>query len=335
MKRTAVIIINFRTPGLTIDCLETLVDEIDPRHDVVIVVDNDSGDDSIPTIQAEIGQANWGDWVTLVPSGRNGGFSFGNNVGIQLVEAENYLLLNSDTLVHPGAIGTLRRVLEEDAHVGLAGPRLEWPNGDPQISCFRYRNPISELLAAASTGPITKLLNRYETPLPVEPTKTEPDWASFACILIRGEVFKQVGLMDEGYFMYFEDIDYCRRARKLGWAVVNEPAARVVHLRGGSSNVKQALAQRKRPPRFYYESRARYFAKFYGKPGLWLTNVMWSVGRTIEWIRVTFTGRPQLTCEKEAIDNWIGWWNPLNANEVQIPEPQRTTTDPQTARANQ
>ena len=237
-------------------------------------------------------------------------------MGIKSVEAENYLLLNSDTLVRPGAIQALRDVLDARPEVGLVGPRLEWPNGEPQISCFRFRNPASELIVAASSGPVTRLFEKYQTHLPINDQPSEPEWASFACIMVRREVIEQIGMMDEGYFMYFEDIDYCRRARAKGWTVMNEPSAHVVHLRGGSSNVKEALAQRKRPPRFYYESRARYFAKFYGTPGLWFTNIMWAMGRTIEWFRVVLTGRQQLTCQHEGLDNWIGWRNPLKATKA-------------------
>lgn len=313
MKRTAVVVINFRTPQLTIDCLETLVGEIDPSQDIVVVVDNDSGDDSYSRIESHIQKQGWQTWVDLIPSGKNGGFSFGNNVGIKSVEAKYYLLLNSDTLVRPGALETMRQAIQERSDVGLVGPRLEWRDGTSQISCFRNRTPASELITAASTGPITRLLQKYVVSLPVSDQRIEPHWASFACILIRREVIEQVGLMDDDFFMYFEDIDYCRRAIKKGWKVLYEPSARVVHLRGGSSNVKDALSERKRPPRFYYESRARYFAKFYGRIGLWFTNLLWAGGRTIEWVRVVCTGRPQLTCQKESIDNWIGGWNPLKA----------------------
>lgn len=313
MKRTAVVVINFRTPQLTIDCLETLVDEIDPSQDLVVVVDNDSGDDSFSRLESHIQQQGWQAWVNLIASGHNGGFSFGNNVGIESVEAKYYLLLNSDTLVRPGALEAMRVAIQQRPDIGLVGPRLEWKDGTAQISCFRYRSPAGELVTAASTAPVTRLLQKYVVSMPVSDEPIEPPWASFACILIRREVIEQVGLMDDDYFMYFEDIDYCRRAGKKGWRVLYEPGARVVHLRGGSSNVKDAISERKRPPRFYYESRARYFAKFYGRTGLWFTNLMWAMGRTIELARVVCTGRTPLTCQKESIDNWIGAWNPLRA----------------------
>jgi len=324
MKRTAVVVINFRTPQLTIDCLETLVDEIDPSQDLVVVVDNDSGDDSLARIDSHILQQGWQTWVKLLPSGRNGGFSFGNNVGIESVEAKFYLLLNSDTLVRPGALEAMRQAMQQRDDVGLVGPRLEWQDGTAQISCFRYRSPASELIVAASSAPVTRLFRKYEVPLRVSDEQIEPPWASFACILIRRDVIEQVGLMDDGYFMYFEDIDYCRRARKRGWKVLYEPSARVVHLRGGSSNVKDAIAERKRPPRFYYESRARYFAKFYGRTGLWFTNLLWAAGRTIELARVVITGRVQQTCQKESIDNWIDAWNPLRPKMSRSNESSKT-----------
>jgi GT2 family glycosyltransferase len=87
---------------------------------------------------------------------------------------------------------------------------------------------------------------------------------SFACVLVRREVFESIGLLDEGYFMYFEDVDYCRRARNDGWKIAWEPAARVVHLRGGASAENFEERERRRRPSFYYAARARYLRMFSG-----------------------------------------------------------------------
>jgi GT2 family glycosyltransferase len=117
-------------------------------------------------------------------------------------------------------------------------------------------------------------------------------------------MLEQIGLLDDGYFMYFEDIDHCRRARLCGWQVAHDPEPRVVHLRGGSSSVKSAGAARSRRPRYYYASRSRYFRKFYGRRGLWFTNGLWHLGRAVSKTR-ELLGRPSTICQAEWRDIWI------------------------------
>lgn len=309
--RLAIVIVNYRTPKLVIDSLASLVGQVEVGLDTVIVVDNASGDDSVPTIEAAIAEQNWQDWARVIPSPVNGGFSAGNNVGIKAVEADAYLLLNSDTIVRPGAIATLLEALATHPDVGLIGPRLEWPDATPQISCFRYRSPVSELISAAKTAPITKLLSRWDVPIPVSDQPIEAQWVSFACVLIRRQVIDQIGLMDEGYFMYFEDIDFCRQAKNARWKIRYYPLARVVHLRGGSGTVKSDMAARKRPRAYLYASRSRYFTKFYGPFGLLLANTAWLTGRSISFIRELVGHKSPHVCEYTSVDIWMNWGNPM------------------------
>lgn len=312
LMRLAIVIVNYRTPQLVIDCLKSLQNEITPGQELAVVVDNASGDDSLTKLERTIHERGWQDWVQLVPSSVNGGFSAGNNLGMQAVDAQAYLLLNSDTLVRPGAIATLLAAKDAHPEAGLISPRLEWPDTTPQISCFRDHSPASELIHAAATGPVTQLLNRYDVPLAVSDTPIEPDWTSFACVLIRREVIEQIGLMDEGYFMYYDDVDYCRRARQAGWRILHYPKARVVHLRGGSSSVKAELAKRKRPRPYLYASRSRYYAKFYGgQVGLLTANLCWLAGRTVSLARELTSNRPSHISESAARDIWMHWRDPM------------------------
>lgn len=308
----SIIIVNYKTPKLVIDCLNSLASEIPSLPPTkVILVDNDSQDDSVSLIQDAIITHGWQDWVQLIESELNGGFSYGNNVGIKAISANNYLLLNSDTIVREGAIEILLDALEKYPQAGIISPRLEWLDGEPQISCFRNRSPLNELINSAKTGVITKILNRYDVPLPVSDQIIEVEWTSFACVLIRKEVIEQIGLMDEDYFMYFDDIDYCRRTREAGWDIIHYPSARVVHLRGGSGSVKKDIATRKRPPAYLYASRSRYFAKFYGIFGLWLANLLWLLGRSVSYTREMIERKPSQTCVLESRDIWLNWYNPL------------------------
>ena len=311
MMQLAIVILNYKTPDLVIDCLQSLATEVDAERHRVIVVDNHSDDGSVERMQAAIATQNWGQWAEVLPSEVNGGFSAGNNLGIQAIDAEAYLLLNSDTIVRPGAIATLLSTLESHPEAGLVSPRLEWPDATPQISCFRYHSPLSELIDSAATGPVTSLLSRCDVPIAVSDAPMEPDWTSFACVLIRKAVIEQVGLMDEGYFMYYDDVDYCRQARDAGWDILHNPAARVVHLRGGSGSVKSDLAKRKRPRSYLYASRSRYFSKFYGPLGLLLANSMWLLGRSISLLREIVGQKQPHTCEYTAQDIWMNWLNPL------------------------
>lgn len=311
MIRLAIIVLNYRTPQLVIDCLRSFETEIQPDRDCVIVTDNASGDDSPQLIQQAIDENGWS-WARLAVAPRNGGFSAGNNFGMQQVDADAYFLVNSDTLARKGVLDELHRALDDNPQAGLISPRLEWPDATPQISCFRSHSPVSELLEAAKSSPITKLFPNREVALPVSDTAIQPEWTSFAACVVRRAVIEQIGWMDEGYFMYFEDVDYGRRARAAGWEILHVPMARMVHLRGGTSEVKEATLARKRRPKYFYAARTRYFAKFYGgKFGVLRANVAWGIGRTIAFLREKVGNKQPHTCAYEERDIWTNWRNPF------------------------
>ncbi|AFI84247.2 family 2 glycosyl transferase [Methylophaga nitratireducenticrescens] len=306
-----IVIINYKTPEMTCDCLASLSPEIANLNIHVVVVDNDSKDDSVKQIQSWMDKNN-AEQVHLIPSEFNGGFAFGNNLGLSFINARYYLLLNSDTVVRKGAIETLLETIKTNESAGIVSPRLEWLDGKPQQSCFNMHTPVSEFLSAAKTGFFSKLFKKYVVAKPLEHTSSYSDWTSFACVMIRQEVFKQIGLMDEGFFMYFEDAEFCHRARKAGWKILNNPEAHVVHLRGGSSPVKKQTQLRKRLPLYYYESRSRYFYQIYGRSGLFMANILWCFGATITRLRSLISSNytPDIS-EKQWQDIWTNFFNPL------------------------
>lgn len=316
MIKLAIVIINYRTPKLVIDCLQSLVTEIDSSQHQVLIVDNKSGDNSLEILENAIALNQWQSWVRLIASEVNGGFSAGNNIGLKAIEAKAYLLLNSDTIVRKDAIKILLDNFDNHPQVGIFSPRLEWLDETPQISCFRYHSPLSEIIDSASTSIITKMLSSFNVPLPVSEKPIQPQWTSFACVLIRQEVVNQIGFMDEGYFMYYEDVDYCRQAQKAGWEILHIPSARVVHLQSGSSSTKQELNLRKRPPSYLYASRSRYFTKFYGILGLWFANFCWLLGRSIAKFREIINNKQPHTCQFQEQDIWINWLNPMKTQEI-------------------
>lgn len=305
----SIIIINYKTPELCIACLASLA-SISSIAVETIIIDNASNDGSVAEIRQSIAQNNWSH-TTVISSDNNGGFSAGNNIGISASKGDFVLLLNSDTIVRPGAVERLVEALVNDSKVGMASPRLEWPDGRSQESCFRFHRPINELIRSACTGPITKLLKRYEVPVPVADEASSPEWTSFACVLVRRDVFERIGLLDAEFFMYFEDVDFCQRTRAGGWQIVHLPQAHVVHLRGGSSPVKSQAAKKKRLPRYFYESRTRYYYKYFGQFGLLAANLFWHLGWCVAMVRKLCSGSYQANiCDQQWRDIWINFTNP-------------------------
>ncbi len=295
----AVVVLNYKTPELVADCLRSLEGQINPDTQEVVVIDNCSGDGSADQVEASIETHGWGKWARVVRSPVNGGFAAGNNVGIKASDARVYLLLNSDTIVREGAIDTMTQTLDEHAEIDMLGPQLEWPDGEHQISTFRYRTPITELMYASRLGILGRIFPRHVVARELHDFAVGLDWASFACIAIRREVLDQVGLLDEAYFMYFEDMALCRKATRAGFTIGYQPEAHVVHLRGGSSSVKEKTKQRKRRPAYYYAARSQYFQTFYGSSGRFVANALWMMG----WVLGSLRGRSGAV-ELEYRDIW-------------------------------
>lgn len=312
MIKLSVCIVNYKTSQLVIDCLASLLPELSGDA-AVVIADSNSGDTSVARIAAWLKGNDPAGRCRLIALPVNGGFSAGYNAAMRACPAEYYLLLNSDTVVRPGAIARLLEAAAAYPQAGLFGPRLEWPDETPQVSCFRDHSPASELIAAARTRQVTALLRRFDVPLPITNAELRPAWISFAAVLVRNNVLTSAGLLDEGFFLYFEDCEYCYRARKAGWDSVYVPEARVIHLRGKSSQVKEKINSAKRLPRYYYASRTRYFRLRYGVTGAMLANIGWSIGRIISKTRETFGAKEPHLPTMGWKDIWTNLHVPLSA----------------------
>jgi hypothetical protein len=304
-----IVILSYGKPQLSIGCIESICKAEHPLVDIAVCEQKDLTTASC--IQHWIDRRGISSSVVVRFNGRNQGFSAGNNFIVKeaLTYGDRYqyfVLMNSDTYVRDGAIDAMVEAARAHQEIGIVAPRLEWPSGEVQTSGFRFLNPLSEFIASAGTGAVTRLLSQFDVTMPNGEGINPPEWASFAAVLIKRQVFETTGLLDEGYFLYFEDVDYCRRARKHGWRIVYVPEARIVHLRGQSGPVKEASAKKLRRPRYYYESRARYYIKFYGIWGLWMANLLWMLGRCISLTRELIDKRIRHTCASESRDIWIG-----------------------------
>jgi len=262
-----IVIVNFRVASLVVDCLRSISLQLPqiPSDVRVVVVENGSGDDSADVIAKAMAEEGWGAWCELVVSRRNLGFTGGNNLPIaaalQSAAPPDYvLLLNPDTVVRQGALNALLEFMAENPQVGIAGSRLEDPDGTPQRSAFRFKSPLGEFESLARIGPITRLLKDHVVAPPVVDHPIETDWVAGASMMVRRQVFLDAGLLDEGYFTYYDDIDFCLMAKRKGWSTWYVPKSRVVHLVGQSTGVN---AVPRRLPAYMLEARLRFFLKNY------------------------------------------------------------------------
>jgi GT2 family glycosyltransferase len=240
MTSLSIIIVSFNAARDLAACLASLRAAPPAVPHDVIVVDNASRDESVAAARAVPG-------VTVMPLDRNAGFAAANNIGIRASGGELILLLNSDTLVPAGAIDRLVERFEADPSIGVAGPRLVDGEGRPELSFGRMISPLNELRQQRlSADWIARETGREQI----------VDWVSGACLLVRRRDAEAAGLLDERFFLYTEDVDFCHAIRQLGRKVLFTPVATVTHLRG-RSRASQPEASR----RLYRRSHVAFYEK--------------------------------------------------------------------------
>jgi GT2 family glycosyltransferase len=280
--KLAVVIVNYRTCELAIDCLRSLVGNgVAPAGARVIVVDGGSGDHSVGKIAATIESENWSEHVSLLPLAINGGFSYANNRGIEYVfshfgEPEYVLLLNPDTIVRPGGLAPLIDFMDSNPAAGIAGSRLEDTDGTPQACAFRFPSILAEFESQVCLGPVSRLLRRWRITPDVAGEPVAVDWVSGASMIIRTKLFHEIGMLDERYFLYYEEVDFCMRAARAKWKCWHVPVSRVVHFVGQSTGVTVRTAALPRRPAYWFHSRRRYFVKNHG--------LLYSAGADLGWL---------------------------------------------------
>jgi N-acetylglucosaminyl-diphospho-decaprenol L-rhamnosyltransferase len=287
-----VVIVNYRVPHLVVDCLRSVAEEIKRVPDTLAAVcENGSGDDSAQIIREAIDGHGWRSWCSFIVSKTNRGFTGGNNLlirqALRSADAPDYfLLLNPDTVVRPNAFKALIDFMDQNPTVGIAGSRLEDPDGTAQRSAFRFKSPLGELEGQIRLSPVTRLLSRWVVAPPVIDYACETDWVAGASMIVRRGAFEQAGLLDEGYFTYYDDIDFCLTARKCGWQTWYVPASRVVHLVGQSTGVN---ATPRRLPPYLLEARRRYFLKHHTPVYAAMVDGAMIVGQIVSLARSLFT----------------------------------------------
>ena len=277
-----VVIVNYRTADLTRQCLAALKGERSHLPKLrAVVVDGASQDRSAEVLAMTVAEPGFSEWVSFLPLTINGGFGWANNQAIlSLAGNENppefVYLLNPDAEVLTGAIAALVRDLRENPQCAAAGSQLLNEDGSPAASAFRFPSPGRELLAAAQSEKLGRLLGISSTVIQANES-ADVDWVTGASVMFRMEALRDAGLFDDGFFLYFEEVELLHRMTVSGWTVRHVPQSQVMHIEGASTGLG-AAAQRLRPA-YWYQSRRRYFALTSGPWSVLLVNLAWLVGR--------------------------------------------------------
>jgi N-acetylglucosaminyl-diphospho-decaprenol L-rhamnosyltransferase len=251
--KVSAVIVSYNTRDSLVACVSSLDDEVSLPFEV-LVVDNASADQSAEAV------ALFHPSVRVVKNPLNQGFAVGCNQGLRMSRAPYVLLINSDAVVRFGAVEALVGVLDEQPGVALVGPRTLNADGSVQLSFGPILTPWNEWRQRRLVGGIRRrdpgALRRVEAQASRE---HEPDWLSGSCLLARRAAVESVGLFDEGFFLYEEDVDLCLHLREAGWRIVFTPRAEVVHLLGASMERAPSRARIE-----YHRSHLRFYRKHNG-----------------------------------------------------------------------
>lgn len=244
----SIIVLTHNTRDLVLRCVAGFYDRALLLGWQIIVVDNGSTDGTVQAVAERFPV------VELIRSERNLGFAAGNNLGLRRAIGRVVILMNSDIITSAETLQALAEELLAHPEIGALSPRLVTLDGTPQPFAFGSDPQLGYLLrrglrAVLHRGP----MHDWAVDHPIE-----VDWVSGACLCIRQEVIQQIGLLDERFFLYFEDNDWCLRMRQAGWRVVYNPRWQVTHLGGASQPTRQLTSQT------YYRSLTEFYAKHYG-----------------------------------------------------------------------
>jgi GT2 family glycosyltransferase len=266
MKPVSILIVSWNTRDYLASCLDS-IRQSDPRVvEEIIVVDNDSADGSPEMVEQRYPE------VTLIRSGANLGFAKGNNLAMARARGSQFALVNSDALVHPGCLEALSQYLTDHPDVGLVGPRVNGGDGLLQRSCRHLPglwNTFCRALALDRLFGARGIFSGYEVSPAQHERLREAQVISGCFCVARREAVEQIGGLDEQFFFYGEDIDWCHRFRQANWKLVFVPSVTATHFGGGSTS--------KAPLRFSVEilkATLKYWRKHYGPVGAVTCNAL-------------------------------------------------------------
>lgn len=233
----SVCIVTFQAEAYLRGCLQSIQANPPPESYEIIVVDNHSTDNTLSMLASEFPQ------VQVICNSTNRGYTAPMNQALRAARGQYLMQLNPDTIVHPGAFAALIEFMQSNPRAGIVGPKVLNTDGTLQKPCRRGESRpwavFTYFLGLSSLFPKSRLFGGYLLNYLDEDQVNEVDGVSGSCMLIRRQVIEQIGYLDERFFAYQEDADFCFRARKTGWAIYYVPTARITHYGGmGGSRVQ-------------------------------------------------------------------------------------------------
>jgi GT2 family glycosyltransferase len=283
-KKISIIIISYNTCDILQQCLNKIDEYRKSLPIETIVVDNASKDLSVEMIKNEFPE------TLLIENTTNMGFAPANNQGIKVASGDYVLLLNSDAYLMPDTLESTLKYMAMDPKTGILGVQLINEDGSNQVSARTLPNPWHKILmltGLTSRFPQSKLFGNPDYSNGKTDKIRNVGWVPGAYFMIRKEVLDDIGFLDERYFMYYEEVDFCLRTQKAGWEVTFYPETKVIHLGGASSQTtkREISASGKQLLNFRIESEIYYYAKHYGPLYVWITTIMEVFWRSMIWLK--------------------------------------------------
>lgn len=291
-----VAIVNYRTADVTLRAVDAAIGALESYPSAkVLVVENDSGDGSLETLQAGVAAEGWGSMVTVLAAPKNGGFGYGCNLAIRHAQSWEepprfVYLLNPDAFPEKNTIRALVEFLETHPSAGIAGSAfLEGEPTELLEAALRFPSIGGEFVDPLRLGPVHRLFPTWSVRAKSVGGPQLVDWVLGASMMVRQEVFEEIGLFDEDFFLMYEEIDLCRRAAEAGWPSWLVPESRLPHIGGLSTGTRRTEWPR---PEYWFESRRRYFLKTGGRLYLGAANVAWLLGQVGYHVHQKLRRRP-------------------------------------------
>ena len=309
----AVVVVNYRTADLALSCLRAVAFErlALPRLRAIIV-DGGSADGSVERLAHALEDPEFASWTSLLALPVNGGFGWANNQAMLLLlngerPPEYIHLLNPDAILEPGAMLALVRCLHTHPSAAAAGSQLLDPDGSLSGSAFSFPTLRREFARGARTGLIERLLALRRDAEALQEVG-EVDWVTGASVLLRASALREVGLFDDGFFLYHEEVELMWRLRRAGWTIMHEPRSRVGHIGGAATGVREGSTNVKimpRRPAYWYQSRRRFFARSLGQPAASGALALWLAGHLFFRLSRPFRrGAAKTLLAHELRDQW-------------------------------
>ncbi len=273
----SIIIINYRTYDYTKQTIESIINKKHPFNYEIIVVDNASDDDSLENLKIDFKNELDEGLIKLIANIENKGFAYANNLALKKIKFKYVLLLNSDTIILEDCLEQCLQFMDRDKRVGALGCKISLTDGTLDKACRRGYPDVKvsfyRLTGLSQLFPQSKRFAKYNLTYLDENGTYEVDCLSGAFMLLRGEVMEQVGFLDESFFMYGEDIDYCYRLKEEGWKVIYYGETEIIHYKGASSGKQKSKLLYE-----FYKAMHIFYDKHYRDQYPWIITVITYAG---------------------------------------------------------